>query len=73
MIFGNFLAAKFATRIRGTEVGLAYNIPFILITGTFPLFSLLIMHIAKVMIFQYAYVFVLPLFVLSRVMIFMKE
>ncbi len=66
--FGGFLADNFATKFRASGIGLSYNIPFALITGTFPMLSLAIIHHTHTLIYQYGYVSLLALISLIFVM-----
>lgn len=60
-VFGCFLAESFPTNFRATGIGLAYNVPFTFITGTFPLFSLLIVKYTHSINYQYLYIIILAL------------
>lgn len=58
-VFASFLAENFSTDFRATGIGLAYNIPFTLITGTFPLVSLCIVKKFHFIEYQYLYIILL--------------
>lgn len=63
-VFGSFMAESFPTYFRARGIGLAYNIPFTLFTGTFPLFSLLIVKHMHSIHYQYVYIMLLAVIAL---------
>lgn len=63
-VFGSFLAESFPTYFRARGVGIAYNIPFTLFTGTFPMFSLLIFKYTHFIQYQYMYIMLLAIIAL---------
>lgn len=67
--FSSYLVGNFKPEIRATGVGLSYNIPFTLITGTFPALSIFVIKISGHTGFQYSYILILSLFALSHLLV----
>ncbi len=60
-VFGTILSENFPTRLRASGIGIAYNLPFAIITGTFPMVSIAIYRHTQSLTLQYVYIIVLSL------------
>ena len=72
-VFGSFLAENFSTRFRTSGIGIAYNLPFSIITGTFPMISLAIYRYTHSLNFQYAYIIVLAIISIAFVSLIQEK
>ena len=71
--FPGLIANAFPVSVRSTGIGLVYNIPFAIITGTFPLVSLIIAQYMGSIYYQYVYVIILIVIALLSLITYKAE